>query len=227
MSFAFCFQQEEKEQLNEYKTLVAGLNKRAKSIVQLKPRNPTSSIKGKLPIQAVCDFKQQEVRTPSDRFIVRLSMSSFSCITLNPGFCFRLRSIKETSVHSLTTLSPSSGRFWTALDTRQWCPLFASLYLRSTRRLWTVCPGENTVKQKKMCQVLQLLLFLHCLYFCPVLVWKEVNNRWCPCGRCCIQTWRACYHGSTWWETSHRYALGISPWWVVQDNIQHTVKPNI
>lgn len=59
-----CFNhQEEREQLNEFKTLVTGLNKRAKSIIQLKPRNPTTAIKGKLPIQAVCDFKQQEVRT--------------------------------------------------------------------------------------------------------------------------------------------------------------------
>lgn len=47
--------------MNEFKTLATGLNKRAKSIIQLKPRNPTTSIKGKLPVQAVCDFKQQEV----------------------------------------------------------------------------------------------------------------------------------------------------------------------
>lgn len=55
------FHQEEREQLNEVKTMVTGLNKRAKSIIQLKPRNPTTPIHGKLPIQAVCDFKQQEV----------------------------------------------------------------------------------------------------------------------------------------------------------------------
>ncbi|XP_056141829.1 plectin-like isoform X2 [Lampris incognitus] len=52
---------EEKEQLNEFKTLVTSLNKRAKTIIQLKPRNPTNPIKGKLPIQAVCDFKQTEI----------------------------------------------------------------------------------------------------------------------------------------------------------------------
>lgn len=57
----FIHHQEEKEQLNEFKTLVTNLNKRAKSIIQLKPRNPTTPIKGKLPVQAVCDFKQQEV----------------------------------------------------------------------------------------------------------------------------------------------------------------------
>lgn len=58
----FIDNQEEREQLNEFKTLVTDLSKRAKSVIQLKPRNPTNPIKGKLPIQAVCDFKQQEVR---------------------------------------------------------------------------------------------------------------------------------------------------------------------
>lgn len=38
-----------------------GLKQRAKTIVQLKPRNPATAIKSKLPIQAVCDFKQMEV----------------------------------------------------------------------------------------------------------------------------------------------------------------------
>uniref|UniRef100_A0A1A7WGG9 Plectin b n=1 Tax=Iconisemion striatum TaxID=60296 RepID=A0A1A7WGG9_9TELE len=52
---------EEREQLNEFKSLVTGLNKRSRSIVQLKPRNPTTPIQGKLPVQAVCDFKQQEI----------------------------------------------------------------------------------------------------------------------------------------------------------------------
>ncbi|KAL4629795.1 plectin-like [Arapaima gigas] len=53
--------EDEKEQLNEFKTLVAGLNNRAKTIVQLKPRNPATPVKGQLPVQAVCDFKQVEI----------------------------------------------------------------------------------------------------------------------------------------------------------------------
>uniref|UniRef100_A0A8C9VI36 Plectin b n=1 Tax=Scleropages formosus TaxID=113540 RepID=A0A8C9VI36_SCLFO len=61
---------EEKEQLNDFKTHLAGLNKRARTIVQLKPRNPTSPVRGKLPIQAVCDFKQMEVRGPVDSITV-------------------------------------------------------------------------------------------------------------------------------------------------------------
>ena len=51
--------------MNEFKTHMTGLNKRARSIIQLKPRNPTTAIKGKLPVQAVCDFKQMEVRVPA------------------------------------------------------------------------------------------------------------------------------------------------------------------
>ncbi|XP_016375039.1 plectin [Sinocyclocheilus rhinocerous] len=51
---------EEREQLNEFKSDIGVLNKRAKSIIQLKPRDPTSPFRGKRPIQAVCDFKQME-----------------------------------------------------------------------------------------------------------------------------------------------------------------------
>ncbi|XP_067266926.1 plectin a isoform X1 [Chanodichthys erythropterus] len=52
---------EEKEQINEFKTHLEGLNRRAKTIIQLKPRNAAHPVKGKLPIQAVCDFKQMEI----------------------------------------------------------------------------------------------------------------------------------------------------------------------
>lgn len=54
--------QEEKDQLNEFKTHLEGLNRRAKTVIQLKPRNTAHPVKGKLPIQAVCDFKQMEVK---------------------------------------------------------------------------------------------------------------------------------------------------------------------
>lgn len=54
--------QDEKEQLNEYKGHLSGLAKRAKAIVQLKPRNPAYPIRGHVPLLAVCDYKQVEVR---------------------------------------------------------------------------------------------------------------------------------------------------------------------
>ncbi|XP_062291982.1 plectin a [Scomber scombrus] len=52
---------DEKEQLTELKTHLEGLKRRAKTIIQLKPRNPATPIKGKQPVQAVCDFKQMEI----------------------------------------------------------------------------------------------------------------------------------------------------------------------
>ncbi|KAM8966331.1 plectin [Pelodytes ibericus] len=52
---------DEKEQLTEYKTQVTSLSKRAKSIIQLKPRSPANPPKGKQPVQAVCDYKQLEI----------------------------------------------------------------------------------------------------------------------------------------------------------------------
>ncbi|XP_073399404.1 plectin isoform X3 [Dendrobates tinctorius] len=52
---------DEKEQLNEYKGQISGLTKRAKTIVQLKPRNPANPPKGQQPVQAVCDYKQMEI----------------------------------------------------------------------------------------------------------------------------------------------------------------------
>ncbi|XP_051687173.1 plectin isoform X29 [Oryctolagus cuniculus] len=53
--------QDEKEQLNEYKGHLSGLAKRAKAIVQLKPRNPAYPVRGHIPLLAVCDYKQVEV----------------------------------------------------------------------------------------------------------------------------------------------------------------------
>ncbi|XP_054983028.1 plectin isoform X19 [Sorex araneus] len=53
--------QDEKEQLNEYRGHLSGLAKRAKAIVQLKPRNPAYPVQGRVPLQAVCDYKQVEV----------------------------------------------------------------------------------------------------------------------------------------------------------------------
>ncbi|XP_042525340.1 plectin isoform X1 [Dipodomys spectabilis] len=53
--------QEEREQLNEYKGHLSGLAKRARAVVQLKPRNPAHPVRGPVLLQAVCDYKQVEV----------------------------------------------------------------------------------------------------------------------------------------------------------------------
>nr|KAF6405469.1 plectin [Rousettus aegyptiacus] len=53
--------QDEKDQLNEYRGHLAGLAKRAKAVVQLKPRSPAQPVRGRVPLLAVCDYKQVEV----------------------------------------------------------------------------------------------------------------------------------------------------------------------
>uniref|UniRef100_A0A673K4S8 Plectin-like n=1 Tax=Sinocyclocheilus rhinocerous TaxID=307959 RepID=A0A673K4S8_9TELE len=78
---------EEREQLNEFKSDIGVLNKRAKSIIQLKPRDPTSPFRGKRPIQAVCDFKQMEVQTHCLFVAVFRSSATkmYSCMSLEAG----------------------------------------------------------------------------------------------------------------------------------------------
>eukprot|EP00063_Salmo_salar_P080960 XP_014055795.1 PREDICTED: plectin-like [Salmo salar] len=105
---------EEKEQLNEFKTHVAGLNKRAKTIIQLKPRNPTKSIKGKLPIQAVCDFKQMEItvhkgeecalinNSPQPNKWKVLNRSGIEAVV--PSVCFLVPPVNKEAVDSVSSL---------------------------------------------------------------------------------------------------------------------------
>ncbi|XP_077431939.1 plectin isoform X4 [Vanacampus margaritifer] len=104
---------EEREQLNEFKTHVNGLNKRARSIIQLKPRNPTTSIKGKLPIQAVCDFKQQEITVHKGDECALLSNSQpFKWKVLNrsgheatvPSVCFLVPPVNKDAMDSVSSL---------------------------------------------------------------------------------------------------------------------------
>ncbi|XP_056901477.1 plectin-like isoform X38 [Takifugu flavidus] len=104
---------EEKEQLNEFKTIVTNLNKRAKSVIQLKPRNPTTPIKGKLPVQAVCDFKQQEITVhKGDECALLNNSQPFKWKVLNrsgheatvPSVCFLVPPINKEAVDSVSSL---------------------------------------------------------------------------------------------------------------------------
>ncbi|XP_006893204.1 PREDICTED: dystonin isoform X1 [Elephantulus edwardii] len=52
---------EEKEELLQYKSTVASLMGRAKTIVQLKPRNPDCLLKTSISIKAICDYRQIEI----------------------------------------------------------------------------------------------------------------------------------------------------------------------
>ncbi|XP_051920528.1 plectin isoform X25 [Hippocampus zosterae] len=104
---------EEREQLNEFKTHVNGLNKRARSIIQLKPRNPTTSIKGKLPIQAVCDFKQQEITVhKGDECALLNNSQPFKWKVLSrsgheatvPSICFLVPPVNKDAMDSVSSL---------------------------------------------------------------------------------------------------------------------------
>ncbi|XP_053287893.1 plectin isoform X6 [Pleuronectes platessa] len=104
---------EEKEELNEFKTMVTGLNKRAKSIIQLKPRNPTTPIKGKMPIQAVCDFKQQEITVhKGDECALLNNSQPFKWKVRNhsgheavvPSVCFIVPPVNKEAVDSVSSL---------------------------------------------------------------------------------------------------------------------------
>nr|XP_008116859.1 PREDICTED: dystonin isoform X6 [Anolis carolinensis] len=66
---------EEKEQLLHYKNVVAGLVGRAKTIVQLKPRNPDNPLKTSIPIKAICDYRQIEITIYKDDECVLASNS--------------------------------------------------------------------------------------------------------------------------------------------------------
>ncbi|XP_023556891.1 dystonin isoform X6 [Octodon degus] len=57
---------EEKEELLQYKSTVASLVGRAKSIIQLKPRNPDCPLKTSIPITAICDYRQIEITIYKD-----------------------------------------------------------------------------------------------------------------------------------------------------------------
>ncbi|XP_061529836.1 plectin-like isoform X4 [Phycodurus eques] len=104
---------DEREQMNEYKILVNGLNKRARSIIQLKPRNPTTSTKGKLPIQAICDFKQQEITVhKGDECALLNNSQPFKWKVLShsgheatvPSVCFLVPPVNKDAMDSVSSL---------------------------------------------------------------------------------------------------------------------------
>ncbi|KAM3606228.1 uncharacterized protein V6R79_013141 [Siganus canaliculatus] len=66
---------DEKEQLLQYRSMVAGLVGRAKNIVQLRPRNPDSPVRSSIPVRAICDYRQIEITIYKDDECVLASNS--------------------------------------------------------------------------------------------------------------------------------------------------------
>uniref|UniRef100_A0A8C7UBW6 Dystonin n=1 Tax=Oncorhynchus mykiss TaxID=8022 RepID=A0A8C7UBW6_ONCMY len=66
---------DEKEQLLQYRSTVAGLVGKAKTIVQLKPRTPDTPIRSSIPVKAICDYRQIEITIYKDDECVLASNS--------------------------------------------------------------------------------------------------------------------------------------------------------
>ncbi|MEQ2305695.1 hypothetical protein AMECASPLE_000665 [Ameca splendens] len=66
---------DEKEQLLQYRSTVAGLVGRAKNIVQLRPRNPESPLRSSIPVKAICDYRQIEITIYKDDECILVSNS--------------------------------------------------------------------------------------------------------------------------------------------------------
>ncbi|KAL1263492.1 hypothetical protein QQF64_006231, partial [Cirrhinus molitorella] len=66
---------DEKEQLLKYSSTVGGLVGRAKSVVQLKARNPENPIRTSIPVKAICDYRQIEITIGKEDECVLVSNS--------------------------------------------------------------------------------------------------------------------------------------------------------
>ncbi|XP_052427650.1 dystonin [Carassius gibelio] len=66
---------DEKEQLLKYSSTVGGLVGRAKSVVQLKARNPENPIRTSTPVKAICDYRQIEITISKEDECVLVSNS--------------------------------------------------------------------------------------------------------------------------------------------------------
>ncbi|CAB1447264.1 unnamed protein product, partial [Pleuronectes platessa] len=117
---------DEKEQLAEFKTHLEGLKRRAKTIVQLKPRNPTTPLKGKLPIQAVCDFKQMEITVHRGDECALLNnsqphkwkvLNDKGCESSVPSICFLVPPTNKEAVNSVAGLDGNLQRLQTMWQT--------------------------------------------------------------------------------------------------------------
>ncbi|XP_051945803.1 dystonin-like [Xyrauchen texanus] len=66
---------DEKEQLLKYSSTVGGLVGRAKSVIQLKPRNPENPVRTSIHVKAICDYRQIEITIGKEDECVLVSNS--------------------------------------------------------------------------------------------------------------------------------------------------------
>jgi len=128
--------QEEKEQLIEYRSTVANLVGRAKTVVQLRPRSAETPLRATTPIRAICDYRQIEVGHPPQ--IIRMWGSRMCkyCIfspsspLTSPFFCCHQRRLLSASL-LLTKLLHNHLAVWDEL-----LPPCCEMYLGFVLNQW-------------------------------------------------------------------------------------------
>ncbi|XP_031974965.1 plectin isoform X11 [Corvus moneduloides] len=118
---------EQKEQLAELGVQLGGLSRRARTIVQLKPRSPSTPLQGRPPIQAVCDYKQMEVTVHKNDTCALVShaqpqqwrvLSASGSEAVVPSVCFLLPPPNKEAldaVHRLETTHQQLLGLWQQL----------------------------------------------------------------------------------------------------------------
>ncbi|XP_068615270.1 plectin-like [Brachionichthys hirsutus] len=110
---------DEREQLSEFKAHLEGLKRRAKAVVQLKPRDPAVVVKGKQPIQAACDFKQMEITVHrADECTLLSNAQPYTWKVRNdkgseasvPSICFLVPPTNKEAVNSVAGLDGNLQR---------------------------------------------------------------------------------------------------------------------
>ncbi|RXM31482.1 hypothetical protein EOD39_6946 [Acipenser ruthenus] len=145
---------DEKEQLNEYKGQLAGLSKRAKAIVQLKPRNAANPLKSKLPVQAVCDFKQME---PYKWKVLNASGNE----AVVPSVCFLVPPANKEALDAVSSLDSSHQKLvtmWHRLHVDMKSMLSWQYLIRDIQQIksWNITMFK-TMKQEEYMLILRQL----------------------------------------------------------------------
>ncbi|MGH0178365.1 UNVERIFIED_CONTAM: hypothetical protein FKN15_077398 [Acipenser sinensis] len=92
---------DEKEQLIQYKSSVASLVGRAKTIVQLKPRNPDHTVATSIPIRAICDYRQIEDNSQRTKWKV---ISPTGNEAMVPSVCFSIPPPNQEGMDTVTRI---------------------------------------------------------------------------------------------------------------------------
>ncbi|XP_073488427.1 plectin isoform X2 [Aquarana catesbeiana] len=153
---------DEKEQLTEYKGQVSGLAKRAKAIIQLKPRSPSNPPKAKQPVQAVCDYKQLEITVHKGDECVLVNnsqpskwkiMNSAGNDAMVPSVCFIVPPPNKEALDAVSRLEESHQALitmWHTMHIDLKCMLSYQYLLRDIQLIqsWTLITFRSMTSEE-------------------------------------------------------------------------------